>query len=213
MMLPGSIIAGVLLMSLALFFAVNLQNVMKVSRVRRDKKAHAEVERPSGFFISLAALGTFAFFAEALLIIYLGSVGHIYLFMPVLQLEPPFGSTLQALGLALVVSGVLVFVWSVLARGRYSVAWEMPEDQQLVTWGPYRYVRHPSYMGYMLMFSGLFLVWLNLVALVPMTGIPGYMALAKPEEELLMSRFGQMYQEYMRSTGRFIPRIGRGKNR
>lgn len=104
-------------------------------------------------------------------------------------------------------------MWSVVARGRYSVAWEMPEDQQLVTGGPYRYVRHPSYLGYSLMFSGLFLVWLNLIALAPMVGIPGYVALAKPEEELLMSRFGQRYREYMRSTGRFIPRIGRGKNR
>jgi protein-S-isoprenylcysteine O-methyltransferase Ste14 len=65
----------------------------------------------------------------------------------------------------------------------------------------------------MLMFSGFFLVWLNLVALVPMVGIPGYTALAKPEEELLISRFGQRYLKYMRSTGRFIPRIGRGKNR
>ena len=168
---------------------------------------------PAGVFISLAALGTFAFFSEALLIIYLGFVGQIYLFMPALQLEPPFGSTLQALGLAVVSSGVIVFVWSVVARGRYSVAWEMPEDQQLVTGGPYRYVRHPSYLGYLLMFSGLFLVWLNLIALAPMVGTPGYVALAKPEEELLMSRFGQRYREYMRSTGRFIPRIGRGKNR
>ncbi len=181
--------------------------------MRRGKEAHAEVERPSGVFISLAALGTFAFFAEALLMIYLGSVGQIYQFMPALQIEPPFGSTLQTLGLAIVSSGVVVFVWSVVARGRYSVAWEMPDDQQLVTWGPYRYVRHPSYLGYLLMFSGLFLVWLNLVALVPLVGIPGYVALAKPEEELLISRFGQRYREYMRSTGRFIPRIGSRKER
>ena len=62
-------------MSLALFFAVNFQNVMKGSKERSGKKAHAEVERPSGVFISLAALGTFAFFAEFLLIVYLGSVG------------------------------------------------------------------------------------------------------------------------------------------
>ncbi len=60
-----------------------------------------------------------------------------------------------------------------------------------------------------MMFSGLFLVWLNLIVLAPMVGIPGYVALAKPEEELLMSRFGQRYREYMRSTGCFIPRIGR----
>lgn len=75
MMLPGSIIAGVLLLSLALFFAVNLQNVIKGSRERSGEEIYAEVERPSGVFISLAALGTFAFFAEALLIIYLGFVG------------------------------------------------------------------------------------------------------------------------------------------
>ena len=61
------------------------------------------------------------------------------------------------------------------------------------------------------MFSGLFLVWLNLIALAPIVGIPGYVTLAKPEEELLIFRFGQMYRDYMRSTGRFIPRISSRK--
>jgi protein-S-isoprenylcysteine O-methyltransferase Ste14 len=206
-MLSGTIIAVVLSLNLALFFAINLQNLVKGSRERSGKKAHSEVERPSGILISLAALGTFAFFAEAILIIYLGIVGKIYLFMSIMQLEPPFSSILQVLGLAMVTSGILVFVWSVVARGRYSVSWEMPHDQLLVTWGPYRYVRHPSYLGYLLMFSGIFLVWLNIVALIPILGIPSYVALAKPEEELLISRFGQNYQEYMRSTGRFIPRV------
>ena len=48
MMLPGYIIAGILLLSLALFFAVNLENVVKGSKERSGEEAYAEVERPSG---------------------------------------------------------------------------------------------------------------------------------------------------------------------
>ena len=102
--------------------------------------------------------------------------------------------------------GFLVFIWSVVTRGRHSVSWEMSDEHALITWGPYRHVRHPSYLGYFLMFSGLLLTWLNLVALIPLVAIPGYAKIAVTEEELLKQRFGDAYMRYMESTGRFIPK-------
>jgi protein-S-isoprenylcysteine O-methyltransferase Ste14 len=103
--------------------------------------------------------------------------------------------------------GFLLFIWSVVARGRYSLSWAMPRDHALVTWGPYRYIRHPSYMGYFLMFLSLPLIMLNPVALLPLTGIPGYLSVARREEELLIQRFGEEYRDYMDRTGGFLPRI------
>ena len=205
-MLPGSIVAGVLLLYLTLFFAVNLQNIIKGSRVRRGENAYAEVDRPRGLLMSLAALGTLAFFAEALLAVYAGFTGQVYLLVSALQLEFPSASSVQVLGLAVMGAGFLVFVWSVVARGRHSVSWEMSDEHALITSGPYRYVRHPSYLGYFLMFAGFPLAWLNLVALIPLVAIPGYAQIAVTEEELLKQRFGDEYLRYMESTGRFIPK-------
>lgn len=79
----------------------------------------------------------------------------------------------------------------------------------LVTWGPFRYVRHPSYLGYFLMFFGLFFLLLNLVALVPLLAIPGYIRLTTYEEQLLIARFGNEYVEYQKTTGRFVPKMKR----
>jgi protein-S-isoprenylcysteine O-methyltransferase Ste14 len=205
-MLPGSIVAGILLLYLTTFFLVNLQNVIKGSRTRRRKKTHAEVERPRGLMMSIAAMGTLAFFAEALMVVYAGLTGQIYQFIPFLQLEVPMGSSVQILGIAVMGAGFVIFVWSVIARGRYSVSWEMADDHALITSGPYRFVRHPSYLGYFLMFSGFLLTWLNLVALIPLVAVPGYAQIVVTEEELLRQRFGEEYIRYMESTGRFIPK-------
>jgi protein-S-isoprenylcysteine O-methyltransferase Ste14 len=124
-----------------------------------------------------------------------------------LQLRFPLDSSVQVLGLALMGGGFFLFIWSVLARGRYSVSWDMPEDHKLVTWGPYRHVRHPSYGGYFMMFVGFCMTWLNALSLVPLVAVPGYVRLVDVEEELLVSRFGEEYRNYMDRTGRFTPRI------
>jgi protein-S-isoprenylcysteine O-methyltransferase Ste14 len=205
-MLSSTLIAEVLLLYLTLFFAFNLQNVVKGSQMRKGKNAYAEIERPGGFLASLAAFGTLAFFVEAALLVYYGFTGNAYDLAPALQLRFRYDAWIQALGLAVMGSGFLIFTWSVVVRGRHSVSWEMPEDHILVKRGPYHHVRHPSYLGYFLIFSGLPLAWLNLAALVPMVAIPGYVAVANTEEALLISRFGEEYLEYMESVGRFIPK-------
>jgi len=60
-------------------------------------------------------------------------------------------------GTAIFAAGSALFSWSVLSRGRHSVSCAIPIDQKLVTWGPSRYVRYPSYTGYFLKLVGLFL--------------------------------------------------------
>jgi protein-S-isoprenylcysteine O-methyltransferase Ste14 len=80
-------------------------------------------------------------------------------------------------------------------------------DATLVTTGPYHYVRHPLYMTGMVAIAALTLVsrswWFMAMAL------PGFMLLAirvREEEANLIAKFGDAYREYMRRTGRFVPR-------
>ena len=203
-----TVVAVFLSVCLGVFFSVNLHNVLKVHGRRGEVKIYAEVERPSSFVVGVAAVGTAVYFLEALLypiLVFSGLASALHSFP--LGFQFPFIFYTQVLGLVLTSVGYFVFVWSVIARGRYAVSWEMPEDQRLVTWGPYRYVRHPSYLGYFLMFLGLFLLWPSLFALFPLLAIPGYYQAAFEEEKLLARRFGDEYVKYQKKTGRFLPRV------
>jgi len=205
-MLPKIILALFILFCLIIFFIFNLMNFIK-NRNRRSK-AYAEIERPSGIAFELTVLGTFFFFLESSIYPILVFTGCIYLIdFPPLNFYFEFDSYIQSLGIILTFFGYFIFLWSVFARGRYATSWEMPENHELVTWGPYRYVRHPSYLAYFLMFFGLFLMLLNLLALLPLIAIPGYIKIVEYEEKLLIKRFGEKYIEYKRKTGKFIPKI------
>ena len=81
---------------------------------------------------------------------------------------------------------------------------------QLVTNGPYRWVRHPLYTVGSSMFISIgmmadnwFIAALGILAFI-------LMAVRTPKEEAnLIEKFGDEYQEYMKHTGRFLPKLGR----
>ena len=84
------------------------------------------------------------------------------------------------------------------------------EDHQLVTSGPYRWVRNPLYVAGALLFTALGLVsasWF-LVAAAAVALALVWLRLPKEEAEL-EARFGQEYRDYVRRTGRFLPRWSR----
>ena len=206
-MLAGTAIAGFLLACLTVFFAVNVYSWLKAGKDRKNAKYEAEVELPHNLALALAALGTGVLFIESVLYVLLVTAGlEMTIRNSPIQLMFPFDSWVQLTGIATTALGYAVFLWSVLARGKYATSWEMPGDQKLVTWGPYRYVRHPSYLAYFIMFAGLFLLLLNLVALVPLVAIPGYVGVTTVEDEMLRRRFGETAVEYQSVTGRFLPK-------
>jgi protein-S-isoprenylcysteine O-methyltransferase Ste14 len=57
------------------------------------------------------------------------------------------------------------------------------------------------------MFLGFISLWPNIVTLIPLAAIPGYIKVTVQEEKLLEQRFGDEYREYQRRTGRFIPKF------
>lgn len=80
-------------------------------------------------------------------------------------------------------------------------------DSSLVTSGPYRYVRHPFYLSFLLGLTGVGLTmanWIFLGGLIPFGFI---VARTRIEEAKLVERFGVEYQEYMQRVGRFFPRL------
>src|SRR5256885_12730234 len=77
---------------------------------------------------------------------------------------------------------------------------------ELVTHGPYRYVRHPSYLGMMLGFVGWALVFRSSVGLVSaVLGLRLLFERIESEEALLASHFGDAYADYRRRSWRLVP--------
>lgn len=211
-MLSEFYIAWFLSVCLGVFFSLNLFNLLRTMQTRRgkDTKVYAQVKRPRGLLFALAAFGTLFFFLVSMAYPFLVFTGFFQLvehFPLQLHFEQEFW--IQVIGILLEAVGYFLFLWSVLERGRYATSWEMRKDHKLVTSGPYGYVRHPSYLAYFIMFSGLFFLLFNLVALVPLIAVPGYVSLTTYEEQLLVARFGNEYVEYQKRTGRFLPRIKR----
>ena len=114
-----------------------------------------------------------------------------------------------ALGLALLVVGGLVSASSVFLMGR---AWRIgidPENRtELAESGPYRWIRHPIYGGWLVILLGSVLVipsrTINVGALVTALGI---LTQALREEQHLRGTFGERYARYVARTGRFAPRL------
>lgn len=206
-MLPDQAVTVFLTMCLAVFYSANLYNLLKFRRRKKGVKYKAEVKVPHEPALALATLGTFALFSESAAYSILVFLGKQEIWTDSwLQLHFLYDSWVQAVGISLTVFGYFLFIWSVLARGRYSTAWEMPENHRLVKCGPYRYVRHPSYLAYFILFTGLFLTLLNIVAIIPLLAIPGYVRITAIEEELLTRRFGDAYKQYQQETGKFWPK-------
>lgn len=80
---------------------------------------------------------------------------------------------------------------------------------RLIRHGPYRMVRHPSYTGALLCFSGLALsfgYWATAIMIIlPVISI--YLWRIAKEEHILTDAFGPAYQEYRYHTYRLIPGI------
>ena len=111
-------------------------------------------------------------------------------------------------GIFLVFLGVLVRQYAIAILGRFfSLSVQIAEDHKVVDKGPYRLVRHPSYTGILITFTGLGLALQSLGAVLVLLlffGISfGYRM--SVEERTLLSGLGSDYAGYMKRTKRLIP--------
>jgi protein-S-isoprenylcysteine O-methyltransferase Ste14 len=80
----------------------------------------------------------------------------------------------------------------------------------LATTGPYSYVRHPQYVGFVLVMFGFLLQWPTILTLAMFPVLVWmYARLARQEEHDAMSSFGQAYADYAACVPGFIPRLDR----
>jgi protein-S-isoprenylcysteine O-methyltransferase len=110
--------------------------------------------------------------------------------------------------LSLMVGGLILRWTSVFVLGRFfTVNVVVMEDHRVIETGPYRFVRHPSYTGLLLAFTGLglyFRNWLSVaVILIPVTLALLYRI--RIEEAALRAVMGGEYTAYCARTKRLLP--------
>jgi protein-S-isoprenylcysteine O-methyltransferase Ste14 len=117
------------------------------------------------------------------------------------------GEALRWAGVALYALGAALRLWPVVALGdRFSGLVAIQRGHELLTSGPYAYIRHPSYLGLMISLVGWAFAFRSGSGLViaALTLLP-LLARIDAEERLLQSEFGVDYDAYRARTWRMIP--------
>ena len=107
-----------------------------------------------------------------------------------------------------VASYVMIFAGFVLIAKSWGILHEAQRRREIASSGPYAYVRHPQYLGFILIMAGFLLQWPTLVTLA-MFPILVYMyaRLARIEERDAIAEFGEAYERYAARTPGFLPRL------
>jgi len=124
--------------------------------------------------------------------------------------ELPLPQWLQWLGVVLGGISLPHLAWTQLALGNnFSPMLHVRQEHTLVTSGPYRYVRHPMYTAVFLSMSAILLLTRNwIIGGVPLVGLCVILLMRLlREERAMIKKFGDEYREYVKRTGRFLPRV------
>jgi protein-S-isoprenylcysteine O-methyltransferase Ste14 len=118
---------------------------------------------------------------------------------------------LAACGAVLALCSVILYEWTrrtVVDRNFYiALGGEVPAG--ICERGPYRYIRHPFYLSYMVAFLAVMVAFPSLVtAVVGALNVGLFVYLASDDERVLLrSGLAADYQTYRRRVGMFLPRI------
>jgi len=123
--------------------------------------------------------------------------------------ELPLGEPVRWLGVGVSASGVFLLgrVHKTLGEN-FSPFLRIREDHQLVETGPYRWVRHPMYTAFTLVFIGTGLTTASsILSIVSVLALIAIAVRTRREEAMLIERFGQSYEEYRGRTGALLPKL------
>jgi protein-S-isoprenylcysteine O-methyltransferase Ste14 len=189
-------IEGLRLSSLALFAVGPVVAVLAL--LRRGLKPSATMSRIRGcrWYVPVVLLPVEWLLPPALIALRFGEIEGDWL--PV-----------RVVGLAVGLTGAGLLVWASVLLGRFMMhEAAVREDHALIESGPYRFVRHPVYTGYLALLLGSGVASLNVCLwLLWPVSLVGILIQAASEEQLLVERFGRDYERYVLRTGRLVPRL------
>ncbi|WP_250532987.1 isoprenylcysteine carboxylmethyltransferase family protein [Caballeronia sp. AZ10_KS36] len=127
--------------------------------------------------------------------------GHIWWMITGRHGDPHFG-------MPHILSIALLFAGYYLLASAWHVLYDAQRNGRLATTGPYAKIRHPQYVGLVVIMSGFLLQWPTLVTLLMFPVLVFmYVRLAIQEERDSEARFGDAWRAYAARTPRFVPRL------
>ncbi len=118
--------------------------------------------------------------------------------------------TVAVVTLVIMLVGFALRVWAIRTLGKYfTMHLDIHDDHKVIRSGPYKYFRHPSYVGAFLTYMGtsIFLhSWISAIAAAIILPI-AWIKRMNREEDMLLGNFGKEYEDYCKKAKRFIPGV------
>lgn len=187
MRVAAFILGGIMLM-IFIFKAVS-QKKRGIDTIVMGKSGKEKTARITEIFLSLFMLATIA-----------GSVISVIIVKSVFPLPARiFGCILCT------AADVILAVAVICMRDSWRAGIAENEDTELVTDGIYKFSRNPAFAAFDLMFLGILIMFFNvpLAVVVVMTVIALHLQILN-EEKYLSVKFGEEYQSYKSSVGRYF---------
>ena len=119
-------------------------------------------------------------------------------------------NTFFVTGSILALIGLIIRVTSILTlKQQFTYTVTKIENHELIETGLYKIIRHPGYLGQLIIFLGISTCLSNWISVLLMI-IPvslGYLNRINIEEEFMVAQMGQKYLDYQKRTKRLIPKI------
>lgn len=107
-----------------------------------------------------------------------------------------------------ILSNLLIIGGFWLLASAWNVLYKAQQTGTLATTGAYSHLRHPQYLGFIIIMTGFLLQWPTLPTLIMFPVLVYfYVQLAKREEREALADFGDEYRSYMKVTPGFIPKF------
>jgi protein-S-isoprenylcysteine O-methyltransferase Ste14 len=122
----------------------------------------------------------------------------------------PHWNTFFIIGSALILIGLIIRISSILKlKQQFTYTVARIENHELIETGLYKVIRHPGYLGQLIIFLGIPIClsnWLSvLLMIIPV--LAGYLNRINVEEKFMAEQLGQKYLDYRKRTYRLIPMI------
>lgn len=113
-----------------------------------------------------------------------------------------------------ILSNLLIWGGFILLSAAWDVLYKAQRSHTLAVAGPYATIRHPQYVGFILIMFGFLLQWPTILTLLMFPVLVWmYVGLARREEREVRAEFGEEYDRYAATTPSFFPRWGRKTQR